>query len=420
VAAGLPASGPLLGHDRLAGGGFYFDLIDAYRAGLVQGPNMVISGAGAHGKSSIAKTMIYRGIAVAGTRRFIAVIDPKGEWLPLADALGWTALRIAPGGAVRVNPFDPGPAATRLPHADQVDRRVSVATTLLAIVLGEAELSASQRRLVAAAVHRISADPYRVPTLSDLRDMLAHPDDMLADTLDTTLEELLERRRPVLDACVNLIEHDLRGIADGPSTITLDWDESPGLVLDLSALLTHRRSLKLVLTAVSGWLSGAMYSQSDRQKINIIDEGWVALDDLSIVRYLQDQWRLGRQFGCGNILITHALADLTSQVDAGKAQASIAAGMLNTTSVRVFLHQNPENIDRLFNEMGLSRTEANLLARLRPFQALWKIGEHTAFVDHVIAPWEWSIADTDRAMRVSPTNPSGPSTGEREHDGTPS
>jgi hypothetical protein len=105
----------------------------------------------------------------------------------------------------------------------------------------------------------------------------------------------------------------------------IDWSTTPGLVLDPSALLTHRKALRLVLTAVHAWQASLMYAHPERHKLNIIDEAWIALEDLAIVRYLQDQWRLGRQWGCANLLITHAVADLRSQTDDGSAQGKIAA-----------------------------------------------------------------------------------------------
>jgi hypothetical protein len=407
--AGLGTQGVLLGRDRLTGsGGFFFDLFEAYDAGLVQGPNMVVSGAGAHGKSAITKAYAYRSaiLTTAGKRRFVAVIDPKGEWVRLGQALGWATLRLRPSGEVRINPLDPGKAARRLSDADLLAQRTSVASTLLAVTLGVPELTASQRRLVSAALRRASRAPgslqtgqARSPDLIDLRDVLAHPDPALADDLDTTTGELADRRRPLLDATAMLIEHELRGICDGPTTVDLDWDRTPGLVLDLSALLSHRKALRLVLTAAAGWLAGIMSGQPDRHKLNIIDEGWAALDDLAIVRYLQDQWRLGRHWGCGNILITHAIADLRSQADDGSATGKIAEGLLNTTSVRVFLHQNPEHVATLLADMGLTTTEAGLLDRLPPFTALWKVGARTAFVDHIVADHEWTFCDTDTAMR---------------------
>jgi hypothetical protein len=285
---------------------------------------------------------------------------------------------------VRVNPLDAGPTTAMggdVPvvirgEGDVLGQRVGVCITLLAQALGQDHLTATEHRLVHAAVQYLSTDlppegetrlreaPHSAPTLNDLRALLADPPIALAAELDTTLPELLERRRLLLDACAVLVEHDLRGICDGPSTVDLDWASTPGIVLDLCALLTQRRAMRMVLTAVVGWLAGVMYSQPDRHKLNIIDEGWSALEDLAVVRYLQDQWRLGRQWGVANILITHALAGLHSQTDDGTAQNKITDGLLNTTSVRVFLHQNPEHVLGLLTDMGLNPSQAGLLDRL--------------------------------------------------------
>jgi hypothetical protein len=407
VEAGLGSRGVLLGRNHLTGGGFFFDLFEAYDAGLIQGPNAVVSGAGAHGKSAAVKAYVHRAssLRTAGRRRFVSVIDPKGEWLSLGHRLGWTSLTLRPGGDVTINPLDAGPP-TRLASAreavetEAIARRSAVTNALLAVALGQAELTAPQRRLVTAVHAQLARSiTTTTPTLTDVRSLLADPPTELADRLDTTHAEVLDRRRDVLDALADLLEHDLRGICDGATSIDLDWMTTPGLVLDLSALLSHRRALRLVLTAATGWLSGLLYAQPDRHKLTIVDEGWVALEDVAVVRYLQDQWRLGRQWGCGNVLITHAVADLRSQADDGAVQNKIAEGLLNTTSVRVFLHQNPEHVPGLLAGMGLNDTEADLLGSLPPFHALWKVGPHTAYVEHTIAPGEWAMFDTDTAMR---------------------
>ena len=407
IEAGLGEPGVFLGANRLAGGAFHFDIIDAYEAGLVQGPNMVVSGAGAYGKSAIVKSYVHRAAALSALRgrpRFTAIIDPKGEWTLLGDRLGYATLRLRPGGTLRVNPLDVGPGIPTTPTADsglddQTARRAAILTALLTVALGQADLPVSEQRLLTAVARHLTNRQTATPTLLDVRRLLAHPDQTLAADLDTTHAELLDRRRPLLDACATMLEQDLRGICDGPTTPGL-WDDAPGLILDLSALLTHRRALRLVLTAAAGWLQAVMYGQTHQHKVTILDEAWIALDDLAIVRYLQDQWRLGRQWGAANILITHAIADLQSQVDTGSATARIAEGLLNTTSVRVYLHQNPEQVSHLLTTMGLTTTEAALLRDLPPLTALWHIGPHSALVDHHITDDEWTLADTNTAMHA--------------------
>ncbi|WP_045876491.1 ATP-binding protein [Pseudofrankia sp. DC12] len=457
IATSAGHAGPLLGADRLAGGPFHFDLIDAYEAGLIQGPNMLISGAGAHGKSALAKAYLHRTTALTtvtgGRARWTAVIDPKGEWTTLGHHLGYAVLRLTPGGTLRVNPLDTGhreqepngartpptettraqstvarqpaaPTPAKGPQPDSQHRtpttatmagadsnvdavaaqRAAVLETLLAVALDRPALDPSQQRLLVETARRLTARPGatasgpNAPTLHDVRHLLAQPDEAFAADLDTTLDELLERRRPLLDATVTLLEHDLRGICDGPTTPGLAWHTAPGLILDLSALLTQPRTLKLVLTAATGWLSAVMYGQPAAHKVTIVDEAWIALDDPAIARHLHNQWRLGRQFGQVNMLITHAIADLRTRAAASPGGATTAEGLLNTTSVRVYLHQNPEHVARLLAEMGLTHRQAALLGQLPPFTALWQIGSHTALVDHVIADDEWTFADTDAAM----------------------
>jgi hypothetical protein len=81
----LGAGGAYLGTNILTGGaGFAFDPFEAYRAGLVTNPNVLIAGEPGTGKSATAKCIVYRACGAFG--RWVAIADPKGEYLPLADA----------------------------------------------------------------------------------------------------------------------------------------------------------------------------------------------------------------------------------------------------------------------------------------------------------------------------------------------
>src|SRR5258708_5746631 len=75
------------------------------------------------------------------------------------------------------------------------------------------------------------------PAPGDLRDTLARPAHALAGALGRTHDELRLRCRPMLDACATLLDHQYAGMFDGPTNIDLDWDTSPGVVLNLSAVL---------------------------------------------------------------------------------------------------------------------------------------------------------------------------------------
>ena len=100
--AGLGHEGVLIGRDVL-GGSFVYDPFALYGRGVVTNPNMVVFGQIGRGKSSFVKSYLWRQ-AVFG--RHAWVIDPKGEYGPLAQAWGVEPVALRPGGPIRLNPLD--------------------------------------------------------------------------------------------------------------------------------------------------------------------------------------------------------------------------------------------------------------------------------------------------------------------------
>ena len=117
--AGLGRRGVVIGDDLL-GGSFVFDPFELYAAGVVSNPNMVVFGQIGRGKSAFVKSFLWRQ-AVFGRRAW--VVDPKGEYGDLADAWGVRPVALRPGGAIRLNPLDPGPDADGEAAPDATGRR---------------------------------------------------------------------------------------------------------------------------------------------------------------------------------------------------------------------------------------------------------------------------------------------------------
>src|SRR5207249_3686760 len=149
---------------------------------------------------------------------------------------GLTVINLHPGGAARINPLDPGPAGGSLSAEDLARKQAPVIAALLSVMLAR-RLDVSEGRLLAYALELISRHTLPRPTLSDLRALLASPTYEMADRLDTNNEELRLRCRPMLDACATLLDHQYKGMLDGPTNVELDWDTSPGVVLNLAAVL---------------------------------------------------------------------------------------------------------------------------------------------------------------------------------------
>ena len=123
------------------GGGFAFDPFTAYTAGVLTNPNMLFAGEPGVGKSATAKVFIARSVGVFG--RWVAIADPKGEYGPLAEALGLSVIRLRPGGATRINPLDPGPAGANEAPDEIVRRQTEMVAALVGTVTAPNRRSAT-------------------------------------------------------------------------------------------------------------------------------------------------------------------------------------------------------------------------------------------------------------------------------------
>ena len=85
--------------------GFFFDPFEFYDAELVENPNVIVTGTIGSAKSGTVKALIKRSRAVYPDR-FIAVIDPKGEYTALAEWLGIPVIKLHPGGRHQLNPME--------------------------------------------------------------------------------------------------------------------------------------------------------------------------------------------------------------------------------------------------------------------------------------------------------------------------
>jgi hypothetical protein len=394
--------GTYLGLDLLAGGGeFCWDPFEAYAAGLVTNPNVWVLGEPGNGKSALVKCLLWRQAAVYGSGqhgRWTAIADPKGEYTVLAEHLGLTVVRLAPGGAATINPLAPGPAANHEPADRQILRRAEMCAALVATVL-ERNLTQLEDALVFAAVEQVTT-PVSVssaePTLADVAHLVAAPTDAMVGRLRSRGRDLAGETSNVAYALDKLLARSLRGMFDGRSTVPLRWD-GPGIVLDLSAVPLDSEALPLVMVAAAGWLQQLMACPGP-QRIQVLDEAWALLGNRHTAGYLQTSFKLGRTYGVANLCITHRASDLVAQADDGSATSKIAAGLLADSATKIILRQAPDQLDAAAAHFGLTEPEATIVGQLALGRAVWKVGGRTAVVQHILGPTEETICDTDARM----------------------
>jgi len=395
--AGLGPRGVYLGTNLLTGGGgFAFDPFEAYAAGTVTNPNMLFAGEVGVGKSATAKAFIYRSVGVFG--RWVAIADPKGEYLPLAEALGLDIIKLHPGGTARINPLDPGPAGLDDGPDALARRQATMVGALLGSVLHR-DLTPVEDAVLGWAVGHLARTARADVTLADVVTVMASPTEEMAHLARTDAIDLARSVEAAIYGLGKLLDRSLRGMFDGPTTVHLDWN-GPGIVLDLSAVHNEPEALTLVMIATTAWLQAVLARTDGPPRLQVLDEAWSLLGSERTTRYLQACWKLSRAYGVANLAIVHRLSDLWAQADYGTAASKLSMGLLADTQTRVLFRQSSDQVQDATGLLGLTEPEAQLLPRLAKGRALWKVGDRTAVVAHVIGTAERGFCDTDARMTV--------------------
>jgi type IV secretory pathway VirB4 component len=389
--AGLGAPGAYIGRDA-CGGAWVFDPWAAYEANVLSGPNMLVVGQLGRGKSAFLKTYIARQ-HVFGREAW--VLDPKGEFTPLAEAVGGSVIALAPGGSVRLNAI-----SSRMGREAQEALLRSVAAAALRRELGPEE-GAGLR----VALKLVSTAEPDEPTLPEVVEALLHPCEEMTRELVMSVEDFAEAMRQVALALQRLCLGDLRGMFDGATSPGLDLDARL-VVLDLSAV-QDSSALGILMTCAAAWLQGVVMERKraaeagerDGAKVIVaVDEAWRITADLGVAEWLQSSFKLSRAHGVQNIIALHRLSDLGAAGAQGSRESRIAEGLIADADTRVVLSQPPDQIEGLRSLLGLTATEAELVPTLRRGEALWQVGRRSFLVQHRLSSAEMGFVDTDARM----------------------
>lgn len=384
--------GPLIGRD-VTGGPFFFDPWELYRLGRITNPNLLVLGQLGRGKSTFIKTLVWRQAAF-GRRAWI--VDPKGEYGPLAEAAGGRPVRLTPGGPVRLNPLDvpdPGPGEGADPDR-RVRPRLELVGSLVASSLRR-PLHPTERAALELAVRSASAGRDQ-PTLHHVVEALLDPDPVEAAGVGTDRAGLAADGRAAALELRRMASGDLAGMFDGPTSVRADMDRDV-VVLDLSATFSSP-ALPLVMTCATAWLQAALARRDGTRRLVVVDEAWAILADLATARWSQSTFKLSRALGVSNVVVVHRLSDLRASGVDGSEQQKLADGLLADSETRVVFGQPPSEAETTGRLLGLSQAETALVGHLPRGVALWRLGTRSFLVEHLVGAHERVLVDTDAAM----------------------
>ncbi|MEV6273345.1 ATP-binding protein [Kribbella sp. NPDC051936] len=396
---GLGADGTYMGSDVFSGGSFVYDPWVLYQSRVITNPNVLLAGVIGSGKSSTAKALITRSLAL-GHKAYVPC-DPKGEWTAVAEAMGGATIKLGPGLATRLNPLDAG----RKPATVEPDEWLRIVWSRRRALLGTLAESTLGRPL--AAVEHTALDlaldtvcsQVATPTIPDMVVALFTPDSAFAERAGLRRTTLVDDGREVAHAIRRLVHGDLSGMFDGPSTTEFD-PALPMVTLDTSWLGGggNDEALRLTLACAASWLEAAVADPAAGNRYIVYDEGWRVMRDAALLRRMQEQWKLSRAWGVSNVLIVHRLSDLAAVGDLGSEARALAEGLLADCSTRIMLRQEPDQLSRTASLLGLTDVEIATIAKLPKGRALWRLPNRSFVVQLVRHAREVELFDTDARM----------------------
>ena len=400
-------------------------ILDPFAPALENANQVVFAKSGA-GKSYACKLQALRALLL-GTE--VYVVDPEDEYRPLCDAVGGQHIRLAPGSAQHINPFDLPPrphtarsSATRL--ASKGGHAAKAANDPDANVgdegEGETGESAGEDEDAGEELGDVLAE--KVQSLHALLDL------MLADHTPAGGASLSQREKGLLDRClyetyrrVGITSHrrthdrpapllrdlyevvrsgvcgaDEYGLADrlhryvagslarlfsAPTDVALD---NALVVFDVRDLDGGLRPLGLLLIADFVW---TRVRQQRRPRLFLIDEAWSLIQHQEGGRFLAGLARRARKYYLGLITITQDVEDLLSS-EWGRT-------VLSNSSIQLLMKQDSTTIESVSTAFRLSAGERQYVLGCHKGEGLlFARGGHVALRVEA-SPAEHELVTTD-------------------------
>jgi hypothetical protein len=386
----------IIGREVYSGKGYIYDPFQLYGQQL-PAPHWLVLGESGNGKSSLEKTYVMRQLRFRD--RQVVVLDAQGEdgvgeWNLIAQALGITPVRLDPGmrgpEAIRLNPLDPAITLTG---------QLALLRTIVEVATGR-PLDERAGYALKAAHATVRADALRAgcqPILHDVVEALREPAQGSADDMNIDLEEVRGWGLDVALVIDRLVDGDLAGMFDGPTTSGINLN-APLIVFDLSHIDRSSIAMPILMSIVGVWLEHTWLRPDRVKRIFLCEEAWHIIASPSVAQLFQRLLKFGRRLGLSFVAVVHHLSDVVEG-----AAAKEAAAILKMASTRTVYMQKADEARATGRVLGLPRWAVEIIPTLAPGIAVWDVNGDVQVVKHIVTEAEKPLVYTDRAMTENAT-----------------
>lgn len=335
--------------------------------------NGLIFGASGSGKSFSAKREMIN--AILNTNDDLFIIDPDGEYLPLAQAFGGSEIEIAPGNGKNINPFDldidTGNDKKNNPVVLQADFIAGIVETMQNRGSSRYLMSSSMTAVLTRCINKVY-DGY----LEHLKSLPPEPDGSIrtidrdaAPTLQDLFQTLLQQPEPEGKELALDIEPFVSGNYDTFAHRTNVDITNRFTIFNIMNIGNNLRELGLKVCLNMIWNKAVENRKIGKRTWVYIDEFHLLLATPTSAEFIAAMWKRARKFGC-------SLTGITQNPEDVLKSSSSRAIMSNTNFVEM-LNQSAMDAKALQQLLTLSSNELQYITNVNYGRGLIKFGTTT-------------------------------------------
>lgn len=303
--------------------------------------NGLIFGYSGSGKSFTAKCEMIN-VLLKDPDAQVFVIDPNGEYYPLADALYGERIILAPSSNVFINPLDLDISSDSENDVDPTTLKSDYVLSMLEIMLGKGRtLDPICRTIVDRCVRKI----YKgyIQQLRSRTDGVTF-DSSQCPTLSDLYQELLAQEEYQAHQLADILEMYTAGGFNTFSHRTNVETNARFVVYDIKNLGSGMRELGLNVCLNDIWNRMMQNSRKGKRTYFYIDEFHLLLQSEATTTFLKTVWKVCRKFNGIPTAITQESADFLRSAD--------TRSIVNQSSFVIMLKEprmERQNLAELFN-----------------------------------------------------------------------